>query len=170
MICQAFQARGIVRYEWQGMIKPLIEELVKRDVNIVQMPCPESQFGGYVNGLKREPKGIDKYDTPIFRELCNRLASDTANLIVAVLASGYQVLAILGMEHSPSCAVNYQYTSKGTVNRPGLFIEALRGLLKKENIEIPLIGVNRKAVGKSLIVLNDLFAANKQAGLNSFKT
>jgi len=151
------------------MIRPVIEELVRQDINLVQMPCPESQLGGYDNGLRRDPKGIDTYDTPVFGELCSRLASETVDLIKAILSNGYQILAILGIEYSPSCAINYQYTSRGTANRRGIFIEALDERLKKENIEIPFIGINRRAVEKSLNEIRGLFNENKQARLDSYK-
>lgn len=150
LICQAFQAQGIVRYGHRAVIKPIVEEILRHDLNIIQMPCPESQFGGYEQGLKRGPKGIDQYDTPEFREVCQRLASETVKMIKAILANGYEIVAILGMEYSPSCATKLQYSARGTFHRPGLFIEALQNQLTKEKIEIPFLGINRRGIKKSL--------------------
>lgn len=165
LICQAFQARGIVRYDWRGTIKPIVEELVKQDINLVQMPCPESQFGGYNKGLERNPNGIEVYDTPPFRELCDKLSSETIDMIKAILLNGYEIMAILGIEYSPSCAVNYQYTNKGTIRRRGIFIEILKNKLDKEGIEIPFIGINRRGIKKSLSEVKELFKEDKQARL-----
>lgn len=150
LICQVFQAQGIVRYGYRAVIKPIVEEILRHDLNIIQMPCPESQLGGYEKGLKRRPKGIEQYDMPEFREVCHRLASETVKMIKGILANGYEIVAILGMEYSPSCATKLQYSSRGTFHRPGLFIEALKEELAKERIEIPFLGINRRGIRKSL--------------------
>jgi len=161
LICQAFQAQGIVRYGYSAVIKPIIEEILRQNINIIQMPCPESQLGGYENGLKRGPKGIEQYDTPEFREICQRLALETTEMVKAILANGYEIVAILGMEYSPSCATKIQYSRRGTFHRPGLFIEALKNQLGKEKVEIPLLGINRRGIKKSLSELRQLISQQK---------
>ena len=151
LICQAFQAQGIVRYGYRAVIKPIVEEILRYDINIIQMPCPESQLGEYEQSLKREPKGIDQYDTPEFREICQRLAYEIVRMIKGILANGYEIVAILGIEYSPSCATKLQYSpARGTFHRPGIFIEALQNELAKEKIEIPFVGINRRGIKKSL--------------------
>lgn len=162
LICQGFQARGIVRYKWHGVIKPIVEELIKQDINIVQMPCPESQFRGYEKGLERKPYGIDTYDVPDFRELCNKLALETIDMIKAIVSKGYEIITILGIENSPSCAINYQYTKKGMIHRSGIFMEALYKHLEKNGITIPFIGINRRSIKKSLFEVKRLFKGDKQ--------
>lgn len=160
LMCQAFQAQGIVRHGWHGIVKPIMEELIKKDINLIQMPCPESRYGGLKNGLKRGPKGINEYDQPEFNELCKKIANETIEMIKAIIGTGYKIKAILGIEYSPSCAVKYQYTNKGTIHRSGVFIEKLISMLQKENIEIPFIGINRRGVKKSINELNELFHQN----------
>jgi len=161
LICQAFQAQGIVRYGYSAVIKPIIEEILRQNINIIQMPCPESQLGGYKSGLKRDPKGIERYDTPEFREICQRLALEVTEMVKAILANGYEILAILGMEYSPSCATKIQYSSRGTFHRPGLFIEALKSQFDKEKIKISFIGINRRGIKKSLGELRQLISQQK---------
>lgn len=161
LICQAFQAQGIVRYGYRAAIKPIVEEILRHDLNIIQMPCPESQLGGYTQGLKREPKGIEQYDTQEFREICQRLALETVKMIKGILANGYEIVAILGMEYSPSCATKLQYSARGTFHRPGLFIEALQNQLAKEKIEISFLGINRRGIKKSLEELKNHLSQQK---------
>lgn len=156
LMCQAFQARGIVRYDWRASINPIMQELLDNEINIIQMPCPESQFGGYEKGLKREPKGLSGYDVPEFRELCDKLALETMEKIKAIINNDYEIVCILGIEMSPSCAVNYQYTNKGMLNKSGIFMEYLQNYLKKEKLSIPIIGVNRRYINKSLEQLKQL--------------
>ena len=133
LIAQAYQAQGIVKYEWKSSIKPIVQLLIDNDINIIQMPCAESLFE---ESLIRKPKGISKYDTIEFNNHCEKLAKEVAKQIHLICDSGYEVIAILGIEQSPSCCVNYIYTNHGMEKRKGL--------------NIPIIGVNRKYINKSI--------------------
>lgn len=155
LMAQAYQAQGIVKYEWKSSIKPFINLLIENDINIIQMPCTESTFN---NNLIREPKGIKKYDTEEFNIHCEKIASEVANQIETIYKSGYEILAILGIEQSPSCCVNYIYTNNGMENRKGLFIEKL--YQKIQNLNIPIIGINRKYINKSLNILKEIIEDN----------
>lgn len=151
LLAQSYQAQGIVKYEWTSSIKPFVNLLIDNDINIIQMPCAESSFN---NSLIREPKGISKYDNLEFNNHCEKLASEVAEQIKNIIASNYQVIAILGIEQSPSCCVNYIYTNHGNEKRKGLFMEKLYSKIKELNI--PIIGINRKYINKSLKELENI--------------
>lgn len=76
LMAQAYQAQGIVKYEWTSSIKPIMNILLENDINIIQMPCAEAEFG---NNLIRMPKGISKYNTEEFNIHCEKLANKVAN-------------------------------------------------------------------------------------------
>ncbi len=145
LLAQAYQAQGIVKYEWKSSIKPFVNLLIDNDINIIQMPCTESTFK---NRLIREPMGITKYDTKDFNIHCEKIANEVYEQIKQLIESDYKVIAILGIEQSPSCCVNYIYTNHGNENRKGLFMGKLYDKIKEYNI--PIIGVNRKYINKSL--------------------
>ena len=151
LIAQAYQAQGIVKYEWKSSIKPIVDLLLNNDVNIIQMPCIEAEFN---NSLIREPKGITKYNTVEFNEHCKTLALKVAKQIKDLVDANYEVVAILGIEQSPSCCVNYIYTNKGMEKRMGLFMEKLYANIAE--LKIPIIGINRKYIKKSLKDLEEL--------------
>jgi predicted secreted protein len=108
-LAQAFHAQGLVKYEWGGNLRPILQLLLQCDVNIIQMPCIETLHHGYVNGLRRPPRGKKHYDTHEFHDLCKAKAEEVISQILALRENGYRVAAILGMEYSPSCAVNLYY-------------------------------------------------------------
>ena len=110
LMAQAYQAQGIVKYEWKSSIRPFMDLILDHDINIIQMPCAETEFK---NSLIREPKGITKYNTKEFNEHCKTLANKVTNQIKNLIESNYEIVAILGIEQSPSCCVNYIYTNKG---------------------------------------------------------
>ena len=70
LMAQAYQAQGIVKYDWKGTIKPIMQLLIDNEINIIQMPCAESL---YKNNLIREPKGLSKYNTVEFNNHCNEI-------------------------------------------------------------------------------------------------
>ena len=155
LLSQAYQAQGIVKYEWKSSIKPIVELLLDNDINIIQMPCTESSFN---NSLVREPMGLSKYNNKEFNDHCEKLATQVADEIKNIIASDYKVIAILGIEQSPSCCVNYIYTNHGNENRKGLFIKKLYEKIKDYNI--PIIGINRKYINKSLNQLKSIIENN----------
>ena len=145
LMAQSYQAQGIVKYEWKISIKPFMQLLLDNDINTIQMPCAETEFG---DSLIREPKGIGKYNTKEFNEHCEKLATKVSKQVKQLLISDYEAIAILGIEQSPSCCVNYIYTNKGMEKRMGLFMEKLYEKIK--DLNIPIIGINRKYINKSL--------------------
>lgn len=151
LIAQAYQAQGIVKYEWKSSIRPFIDLILDHNINIIQMPCIETEFN---NSLIREPKGITKYNTKEFNKHCQTLANKVTKQIKKLIESNYEIVAILGIEQSPSCCVNYIYTNKGIERRKGLFIQKLYENTKELNI--PIIGINRKYIKKSLKQLEKL--------------
>ena len=72
LMAQAYQAQGIVKYEWKSCIRPFVDMLMDYNINIVQMPCAESEFK---NNLIRKPMGITKYDNMEFNDHCENLAA-----------------------------------------------------------------------------------------------
>lgn len=157
LIAQSYQAQGIVKYEWKSSIKPFVELLINEDINIIQMPCSEASFN---SSLVREPKGLKKYDTLSFNEHTLSLAKGVANNIKEIIEAGYEVIAILGIEQSPSCCVNYIYTNEGMKNTKGLFMDKLYNEIK--DYDIPFIGINRKYINKSLLELKKLIEDKKK--------
>jgi len=142
LLCRAYQARGLVKGS-PAHDGPIVSELLSRDINLIQMPCPEAEF----EGVDRQPHGYDWYDQPEFRELCGRLADEVAAKIEGLSASGHEVCAVLGIEYSPSCAVKNQYMGRrGTVKQEGLFMEALRKRLEEAGLHVPIIGINRRGL------------------------
>ncbi len=127
-----------------GVFEPLIGRLARSGVGIVQLPCPELEHVG----LGRAP-GTDtrqQYDTPEYRKACTRMAREVAGRLVEYLAAGYQVVAVLGVEGSPSCSVDRAPVlgpDGQRVLRPGagLFVERILSELKALDLVVPLVGV-----------------------------
>ncbi|MCI9141093.1 MAG: hypothetical protein HFH87_00555 [Lachnospiraceae bacterium] len=128
-----------------------MELLMRYSVNTVFLPCPESSFGGFERGLQRGKHGIDYYrQLSGYKNHCLCLAKETARMVLDIQAGGFCFICILGIEHSPTCAVSYMYSHKGMLKCAGMFYEALQKELEIIGIKIPWIGINRTYPQKSL--------------------
>lgn len=134
---------------------PFIEIAIKNNIDIYTLPCTESQFYGMDIGLARKKHGIDYYSSlPKYKQFCREKAMEASAYIQAFEKSNH-ILAIVGVEHSPSCAINYMYSRHGMLKESGLFMRYLKYYLLEKQVKIPFIGVNRKYPKKSLLELTD---------------
>ena len=135
----------------------IVSYLNKSGYSMIQMPCPEASFPNYNCGIKRIPHGIKYYERLMgFKEHCYSLGNQVISQIVALYVGGYSVTAIMGIEHSPTCATSYMYTSQGTQKRQGIYTEYLSKMLKERGYQIPLLGINRRFPQKAIKLLCEI--------------
>jgi predicted secreted protein len=138
--------------DFEGVNIPLIEILLKYGLGIVQMPCPEAQCLGL------EKTGWASKPTADIRACFHNVAVGVADQIQEYLGFGYQIVAIIGMNPSPSCGVEVT-KGKGTMlglNRDtseiegsGVFFEELKSLIKERGLPpLPIWGVRRTLPGE----------------------
>ena len=142
-LAQAFHAKGLVKTEWSGSITPIMQLLIERGVNIIQMPCLETAH----EGLSRAPQGRKHYNTHAFVGRCNKAALEVGRNVKAILKETGGSVLILGMEHSPTCAVDVQYPRKRS-EATGFFIAELKRRLK--DFDVAFIGINKRGIGPTL--------------------
>lgn len=158
LLCPLYQADASEKnLSWA---RGLREMLALQEINLIQLPCPEASFGGYDAGLKRKPRGLKYYsELPGFQEHCSDLAGRVVKQICELRLGGKRVIAIVGIEHSPTCAVNYIYTNKGTIRHKGIFFQEIDMLLLRAGVEVPFVGINRRFYRKSTAELAKLINA-----------
>ena len=129
---QNSRVKGIAHYP--AMINEIVDALRKHEAGIIQMPCPELTYAG----LLRPSQTRQQYDTPAFRKHCRQIASSTADQVEEYARNGFKVLAILGVEGSPTCGVEETSFQEANI---GILIEELQSELKKRKVEVPMRGV-----------------------------
>lgn len=132
---------GLSTEETVRTASEVINFLLEKNIGIVQMPCPEFTY----LGLLRPPQTKDQYDSAGFRSHCRKLAKNIVSQIENYEKAGVKVLAILGIEGSPSCGVNWT-TKTGDkktkhVQEKGIFMEELEKLLSGRKISVKIIGI-----------------------------
>lgn len=97
---------GLARY---AGVHPLVGVLAERGYGVIQLPCPEL----LAEGGTREPRPVEAYDTPDFNQLCATLAAQVALTVQAHVDAGDDVIALVGVEGSPSCGVSVTNVGAG---------------------------------------------------------
>ncbi len=138
-----------------------IELLIAYAINIVPLPCPEATFQGYAFGLCRNKHGVDYYKSVEgYVSHCQSLAKSIVKELQSMQKGGYDFICLLGVEHSPTCALNYMYSRSGMLKRPGLFMSSLQNELQDSGMIITQIGINRTYPRKSLTLLEQMLSHN----------
>ena len=131
----------------RGMTIRILSIVARLRMGIIQLPCPEFTFCGN----PRPPRTKDEYlELPGFREHCRKLAEEAAeelmNLIKNAKEPRIKILAVIGVERSPTCGVKCTPVGKGSFKRyveeEGIFIRMLNESLKKREIYVPFMGVD----------------------------
>ena len=145
ILAQAVRANGLVKY-FPAIVRPVVQFCLDKDINIVQMPCPESCCAA--GGLRRDPHGKKWYEARGLRQVCASIARSQVAYMKELVSADVEVLAIIGMEFSPACAVSYLNQGRRLVKDQGIYVEELRRELDAAALDIPFLGVNQRALKK----------------------
>lgn len=155
VLAQGVRAQGIVR-KYPAVIKPVVQLLIEKNINIVQMRCPELEFDGFI----RQPRGKGHYDNHQNRIVYRKCSFEIFKQVEDIINHGNFVKMILGIDFSPSCAVNYLSTRKSRqkTSGQGIFIEEIQGVFQKNLISIPFIGIQVYRINKTLEEISDILS------------
>jgi len=144
---------------YPAVIDEVVDALRTHRVGLVQMPCPEFTFAA----LNRPAGTREDYDTPRFRRHCAKIAGSIADQVDQYAKNGFQVLAVLGIERSPSCGVEQTTTRPDGPNGEaeatsgqGIFIEELQREFDSRHLQVPFKGLDWRRVSKDVEELEGL--------------
>ncbi len=142
--------------EYQGALTDTVKLLMEEGLGIMQLPCPEISSCG----MRRWGMVKEQYDTPFYRDHCQRLFYPQLQQVEEYLLNGYEIVGIIGIDGSPSCGVNKTCSGdwKGEISKnpdiqnminglqmvegSGVFIEEIKEMLKKRDIHISFSAVD----------------------------
>lgn len=150
-------AQGIVK-KYPAVVRPLIQFCMEHDLNILQMPCPESRCSA--GGLVREPHGKLWYEKNGLRAAARTIAVEQVNYMRSLINEGFEILAIIGVDFSPACAVTYLNRGPAIYRDQGIYVEELRKCLAEAQFDVPFVGVNQRWHKKLLTDLNKLVSCD----------
>jgi predicted secreted protein len=154
-------AEGVVRHH-AASVSPVIEFCLKNEINIFQMPCPETLCMS--GGLGRVPHGKMWYEKNGLRDTSAGIAENQVAYMVRLRDAGMEILGVIGVEFSPACAVNYLNRGRSIVKDEGIYVEELKMRLAVAGIEVPFIGINPRWAKKMMTDLEALIAEPSPQG------
>ncbi len=143
---------GLAMY--RGVEEEVVKLLINKGVGIFQIPCPEMS----IMGIFRLPMPREAYEHPKIKERYRELAGNIVRHIKWFKKKGYEIIAVLGAEGSPTCGVSLvgrwkDPKKKGRfpddvefVKGMGIFMEELKKLLDAEGISPEWIGIPGKSI------------------------
>lgn len=135
--CFLNQSARIDKYaSFPAAISPVIQELLKRGIGMIQLPCPETQ----ILGLARDGEIYDLLSEPDARNELKTYANQVLELVNEYQKWDFKVLGLLGNDGSPCCGVNNHY-DKGQKPGSGVFIQELKSVLAGCNPTIQMKGI-----------------------------
>jgi predicted secreted protein len=136
----------------------IVSGLLSNGYGIIQLPCVEQHcFGINRWGLVKE-----QVKFPTFRARCRLLLQPIVEQVLDYFENGYELTAVIGLDGSPTCGVNYtctgnwggemgnkhdmqgKITSLDTLHEPGVMMEILMEMFKENNISVKFIAVEEK--------------------------
>lgn len=140
---------------YPGLEKEVVELLVSKGVGIYQIQCPEVELSGIFR--KALPK--DSYEHPKIRAVYRELAENLSKTLEWYVKKGYEIVAVIGAEASPTCGIDYvgrwKKGSKGKkvfprdvefVSGRGVFMEEFEAALEKIGVRPEWVGIPGKSL------------------------
>jgi predicted secreted protein len=138
------KVKGLARYP--GMCKDVFDTLYENDLGIQQMDCPET----LLLGIQRWWQTKNLYDSRGFRDHCREIAERTVTYMEEYVRAGYDIVAVLGCDGSPTCGVSITAWDENWGGSPtdlsfndaiiegnGVYMEELKNAIVARSIEVP---------------------------------
>ncbi len=145
LLAQMVRAEGLAKY-YSSSVTPVVQFCLDNDISMMQMPCPE--FSCAAGGPGRTPHGKVWYEKNGLRETSREIAVSQVAYMKRLTDNGFRVLAILGVEFSPACAVTLLNKGRRIERNQGIYVEELKAALEEADLDIPFVGVNQRALRK----------------------
>lgn len=127
-----------------GLAKEIVKFFAEADIGIIQLPCPEAEFGSK----------LSKQSAYRYRECCRRISLNILEEVKKYMNRNYNVLGILGVEFSQTCGVYRIERGSKIVPGKGVLTEELERGMENDRLQIPIISVNLNNIFSSLEKLN----------------
>ncbi len=159
LLAQGIMAQGVVK-NFPSIVRPIMDFCLEHELNIMQMPCPESRCAA--GGIFRQPHGKQWYEKHGLRETARSIAEGQVAYMRDLVGQGFEIVGIIGVDFSPACAVNYLNRGRAVYSDSGIYVEELQKCLDESDIDVEFVGVNQRWPKKLQKDLRRLIARKPQ--------
>ncbi len=152
---------------YPGALMEVVSTLLGSGVGIIQMPCPELVCLGLDRGVEIGANpSVEEEDTRIgarmrrsdAQRVCRKLADDIVYQIDEYKRNGFEILGLVGINGSPTCAVESTWSDGGEKTGPGVFVQLLTERLEKRSITLPMKGIKAVEPEKAVAAVRELLS------------
>lgn len=152
---------------YPGSVKKLVEWLINKNFGIVQIPCPELLCLGLDRGnsdgcnypvLEENTRIRCLMEEKASSEKIKHIVNEVVFQISEYKKNDFEVIAIVGMNRSPSCGVDTTSKNNKEVAGKGVFIQELEKILKGKGLEIRIVGIKADESYEDLVKNIDVFS------------
>lgn len=132
-------------------IGPVVQELLKREIGMIQLPCPETQLLGL--GRTSDDNIYQQLSEPGARKALKEYANQVLELVAEYRKWDFKVLGILGNDGSPCCGVNLHY-NEGQKPGPGAFFQEIESLLEGCDPPVRIMGIEDVKIEEAMKIID----------------
>ena len=147
--------------------KNIVSGLLDAGFGIIQLPCVEQSCCG----SNRWGQVKEQLDFPAFRRRCRELLTPIVDQVLDFCENGYGICAVIGLDGSPACGVNYTCSGKWggeigdgyglpekiaslhQLDEPGVMMEVLAEMFDEVGLAIPFFSVDEADPERDLEIL-----------------
>ncbi len=136
--------------DFPSQFRALIDLIMTHNIGLIQLPCPEltclgldrqDKLGGTRPLLEENSRIRNLLSEPGNVEQLRHKAEEVASHIQEYDSYGFKVLAVIGINRSPSCGVETTSKDGHEVAGHGVFMELISEALQRKGQTTKLIGV-----------------------------
>jgi predicted secreted protein len=151
--------------EFPSQFYEIIELLMRNQIGMIQLPCPELLCLGLDredrNGAKRSVLEENTRIRALMEEQDHLLVlRKTAEEIVGQLKEyhrhGFQILGVIGVNRSPSCGIETTSKNGSETAGKGVFMEILSEALTKQGLTLHMVGTKTSEKEASMDAVRQL--------------
>ena len=155
-----------------GVNQRVLELLMRLNIGVVQMPCPEMMCLGLDRGdVRGGERPVLLENTRIRSGMKSNRSTEVMDAMIGqVIAQveqyiehGFNVLGIIGINRSPSCGVETTTIDNEEVKGEGVFIERLRTALEAKGIYLNLAGTKVSKIDEALQAIQAMVEKSEAA-------
>lgn len=151
--------------DYPASIKEIVNYFIENDIGILQLPCPE------LNCLGLDRGNIHGAEQPVVventrirnamvqvdsQERMYQLVQHVVSQVEEYIENGFTIIAVVGMNRSPSCGVETTSMDDKEVEGEGLFITALKCELDKRAIDLNYVGIKGSKINEALTTIDSI--------------
>jgi predicted secreted protein len=141
-------------------MREVAHHLLESGVGIIQLPCPElghlgldrqrSSDNNEVTMEAEDDRVAQRMNRPEALAYCGSLADQIVQIVKEYRENEFEVCGVLGINGSPTCGVETNWSNGRETVGPGVFIKSIQARLQRDGRPLAMLGVKAQSPDLSI--------------------